>query len=271
MQHRAIAGLAAATLSVLSVGPVLAAVPSNDGYAGRIVVGQLPFETVVDTADATTDADDADANVGCGAPATDASVWYEYTAASDGPVILDASASSYSAGFLVATGVPGSFSPEGCGPGQLTIYAVAGVTYAILVFDDQLDEAGNGGSLQLSITTAGPPPVVDLTVDATGTFEPRTGAAIIRGTVTCTGGSVETEGKSFINVQLRQLVGRIAINAEGGTDFACDGETHPWSVELLSLAGKFGGGRATVAAFSFACGVFDCASDSVDQTVTLRR
>jgi hypothetical protein len=274
MKKVSIIGTGAAVLSLLVAGPVLAASPANDGYDAREIVAALPFGTTVDTTEATTDAVDAEANLSCGAPATDASVWFEYTAGSDGMVTIDTSGSSYSAGLIVVTGAPGAFNLEACGPKQLAVPVSTGTTYAILVFDHQFDGGGNGGTLQLSIV-APTPPTLDLTVDPIGSFDAKTGAATISGTVTCTGagleGEGEGEGKSFVSVEISQLVGRIRISAVGGTEFACDGTTQAWAVELVSSGGKFAGGKATVAAFTFACGAFDCAEDQVTQTVTLRK
>ena len=53
----------------------LAAPPSNDTFAGATAAA-LGFSEELDTTDATTDGDDAQLNTSCGAPATDASVWY---------------------------------------------------------------------------------------------------------------------------------------------------------------------------------------------------
>ena len=72
----------------------------------------------------------------CGAPATDASVWYTLTGADNG-VVVDVSSSDYSAGVIVATGSPGSFELETCGPGAVAFFASSGTTYSILAFDDQ--------------------------------------------------------------------------------------------------------------------------------------
>jgi len=99
--------------------PALAApAPPNDTYAGRTVIGSLPFTQTLDTTKASIDATDTEANANCGAPATEASVWYALTASSDGAVIVDVSASTYSAGVIVVTGSPGSFSSR-AGPGAL--------------------------------------------------------------------------------------------------------------------------------------------------------
>ena len=148
-------------LMIISLGaatPVLAAAPANDVYAGRepIAVGD---SLTVDTSQATTDADDTELNTGCGAPATDASVWYELTATADTFIAIDVSASTYSAGVAVATGSPGSFEVVACGPGATVFEAAPGETYAILAFDDQGDGGGNGGTLKIQVAEVPPPPV----------------------------------------------------------------------------------------------------------------
>src|SRR6266542_2535438 len=92
----AVAALVIATV-VNAGGSAYAAAPSNDTYPGRVVVGALPFSATLDTTEATTDADDAELNANCGAPATDASVWYQHTAATDSGLVADMSTSSYPA------------------------------------------------------------------------------------------------------------------------------------------------------------------------------
>jgi hypothetical protein len=247
----------AIALSLLVAAPVLAAAPSNDTYSGRTEVS-LGFSETLDTTEATTDADDAEANAECGAPATDASVWYELTSAEEVAVLVDVSESDYSAGVIVVTGSPGSFAIVDCGPGAVAFLAEAGTAYAILAFDDQLDEGGNGGTLVISISEPPPPPDVTLTVDGTGTFDPITGAATITGTITCTDGA-----DAFIDVSASQRVGRFTIRGFGFTEVACDGSEQAWSVEVRGESGQFKGGNVNVEAFAFACNEFDCSEDSV--------
>src|SRR5690348_429183 len=79
--------------------PALAAV-ANDKAAHATAIGSLPFSATEITTSATTDATDAALNAGCGAPATNASVWFVYTPPTDGAVIIDVSNSSYSAGII---------------------------------------------------------------------------------------------------------------------------------------------------------------------------
>ena len=102
-------------IALLTVGmatPVLAASPGNDAYAGRTVIDSIPFAESVDTTEATSDADDAEANAGCGAPAIEASVWYEISATADGVLVVDVSSSTYAAGVIVATGAPGGLTGQ---------------------------------------------------------------------------------------------------------------------------------------------------------------
>lgn len=255
---------------ILSLGlaaPVLAAAPANDVYAGRepIAIGD---SLTVDTTEATTDADDVEINAECGAPATDASVWYELTATSDGWIAIDVSASTYTAGVLVATGGPGSFSIVACGPGATAFEAVTDETYAILAIDDQFDGGGNGGTLEIQVAELPPPPVVDVTVNKTGQFNSATGSATISGTVTCTGGPAEF---SFIDVFVRQAVGRFFVDGFGFVEgFTCDGTTQAWSTEVFGFNGTFKGGKALSVSFALACGDFLCGFDFEEQVVQLR-
>lgn len=243
-------------------GPVLAAAPANDTMAGSVSLS-VPDSVTLDTTEATTDGDDAAMNPPeCGAPATDASVWYDLTG-TGAWVAIDVSASSYSAGVLVTTGAP-DFNFVTCGPGAVAWPAESGVTYAILVIDDQFDGGGNGGTLELSVAEIPPPPEVTLTVNPRGTFNAHTGAATIRGTVTCTGGPADF---SFIDVFVRQKVGRLFIDGEGFIEgFTCDGTTQSWSVDVFPFNGIFKGGRTATVTFALACGEFLC-GEGFDESI----
>jgi hypothetical protein len=252
-------------LSLLLAAPVLAAPPSNDTFGGAVVIGALPFDDMVDTTEATTDADDAAWNASCGAPATDASVWYSFTSASDIGVLVDTAGTDYTAGIAIVTGSPGSFATVACGPDAVGFFAAAGETYSIIVFDDQFDGEGNGGMLVLTVEEAPPPPAVEVTVNPTALFDSATGVATVGGTVTCTGDVVF----SFLDVELRQSVGRFIISGFGSTDFPCDGMTHAWSVEIAPQNGLFKGGKAAALTFAVACDALDQCGESF-QEVTVR-
>lgn len=262
--------LAAAVISapalILGAGPASAAAPTNDVVAGALplVVGE---PQVLDTTEATTDSVDAGLNAGCGAPATDASVWYSYAPAADGRVVVDVRSSSYTAGVLVATGDPDSLSLVTCGRGAVLLHAAAGTTYSILAFDDQFDGGGNGGTLHISVEDVPDAPTVSLAVDPVGLVDARTGTATLTGSLTCTGGEfVAAFG------QLTQRVGRGTVEgsfflSQSGT---CDGTPQPWTAEVPARNGKFAGGKSASFTFSFTCGLFECGFGFDEQTVQLR-
>jgi Family of unknown function (DUF6299) len=256
------------TLFTAAAAPAYAAAPGNDGFAGAVEITAVPFDVRLDTGEATTDADDTEANAQCGAPATEASVWYSYTPATDGAILLDMQGSSYSGGFLVVTGSPGSFSLVDCGPGAVGVPVSAGVTYHILVVDDQLDGDGqNGGTLTFTVQTAPPPPVVDVALNATGVHN-KDGSATISGTLSCTG-QVEF---SLLQAEVSQRVGRGVVAGFAGMQTHCDGVSRPWSLTVFPAFGtKFAGGKAATVALTVACGQIFCAIDYEQRTIQLSR
>jgi hypothetical protein len=257
---------ALAATSAFIVPTAVAAAPGNDLIAGA-TAASVGFSEVIDTTEATTDAVDAQLNDSCGAPATDASVWYTVNLAADSGVVVDVSASDYSAGVLVGVGTAGALDTVACGPGSTAFFATAGTTYYVLAIDDQDDGSGNGGSLSISFNEAPPPPTVDVTVAPRGTFDSKTGVATVHGTYTCT-------DADFIDIfgDVTQSVGRIATIRGFFEVFdvdTCDGSAHPWSADAFPESGRFAGGHALTVAFSFACGAFECADGFTEQTVKL--
>lgn len=264
------AAAASLLLGALSAAPAVAAVPDNDTYGGRTVIAAMPYSTTQDTTEATTDADDDAIVADCsGIPARDASVWFEVTPAAEGGVLVDATGSDYAAGMVVASGAPGAWVLEGCGPTAVAWYAMAGTAYTILVFDDQTDGVGTGGNLQLAVKPVPPPPTFDLTVNPTATFDSRTGAARVSGSATCLLGD-NTSGSVFMEVQLTQRVGRMLIRGWGYAELACDGEQQPWSVDITGDNGLFKGGKAASVTVGYACGDFECSIDYEERTVQLK-
>ena len=258
--------LAAALVVVLAFGAlapaVLAAAPGNDIIDGA-TPASIGFSEQLDTTEATTDVRDAELNTFCGAPATDASVWYTV----DEGVIVDVSRSDYSAGILVGLDYQGTLEVVSCGPGTVSFFASSGKTFYVLAIDDQLDGAGNGGTLNIEFRGAPPPPTIDLTVSPTAKVNTRTGVATFSGTYSCT-------GADFIDLYLNatQTVGRFSIQG-GGEVFefgTCDGTAHAWSMVVYPYNGKFAGGRAATVTFSYACGAFECADTYAEQSVILR-
>jgi hypothetical protein len=253
--------------SLVAAAPVLAAAPpANDTLSNAQAISVGFSATGIDTTGATTDSDDVDINANCGAPATDASIWYTITPATDMGILLDLTGSDYSAGALVADGSGPNWNVLACAPFGVVWSATAGTTYTILVFDDQEDGAGTGGNLDISVTEAPPPPELSLTVSPQGQFNSKTGSATVHGTITCTG----SPEFSFIDVTMRQKVGRLFIDGEGFIEgFACDGSTQTWSVDIFPFNGIFKGGRTATVTFASACDAFQCGDGFAETIVKL--
>jgi hypothetical protein len=253
--------------SLLPTSPAFAAVPANDTAGGAVAIDDtnLPFADSVDTTEATTDADDAQANQGCGAPATDASVWYKIEPTEERTYLVDVSGSDYTAGVIVATGSPGSLEVTACGPMAVGFIGSPGETFWIIAFDDQGDGGGNGGTLEIVVDIAPPPPEVAVTVDPLGTFD-KAGNALISGTLSCSGEAdfVELFGTAD------QSVGRFTIRGFFGTFFeGCPEGPIPWTAEVTGETGQFKGGRLSVTVEVFAC-LFECTFEQVEAEVRLR-
>jgi uncharacterized protein DUF6299 len=246
----------------------LASAPSNDTFPGTTVT-TVPFSEVLNTIDATTDADDAQLNATCGAPATDASVWYAITAdSSTNTVVVDVSRSDYSAGVLVGVGLRGNLRLVTCGPRAVSFFGTPDSTFYVLAIDDQLDGTGNGGSLNISVSGIQATTLDTLTVDRFGKVDAQTGIATISGTYACSHGNFLST-----SVEARQNVGRLfSIFGSGGfgASGTCDGASHVWAADVIPENGKFAGGKSLTVTFAFTCGQLNCASGFVERTVMLR-
>ena len=268
-----ILALASVLLGFAALLPVAAtaaaAPPVNDDAVGATTVGPVPFQLEQDTTEATTSAEETAFNDFCGAPTLEHGVWFTATAAADGTVVADVTASNFSAGVLALSGEPGNLSPLLCGPGVISGPVSAGQTIYLLVFGDGLS-AETSGQLVLDLYTPPPPPDVSVTINPRGTVN-RAGVARVSGTVTCT--SEDPEGFLFdVYGSMRQNVGRFSV--EGYFDSyqftPCDGLTRPWSADVFGN-GKFAGGKAVTVALAFACGSFSCGEGYAEATIQLSR
>lgn len=257
-----VAALAAVALVPLTATAALAAPPNNDHPGGAIPL-KLGQTVKQDTTQATTGSLDAKLNEWCGAPYTNASVWYSYTPSEDGGFVLDMTKSDYSGGFLVFQNVPRGRTLVGCGPQSIGVPAKAGHTYLIMVVSDTQTK---GGNLVLSLDSAPPAPTVTFGLDKTGQVL-KGGKAQVTGTYTCTNADyVEGFGK------LVQIWKRLKIT--GYFDSfpyppACDGSSQPWSTVVRSANGLFAAGSAKATYKAFACGLIECTKVKGTATVTL--
>ena len=261
--HRKMSVFVAAAVTLgglVTAAPALAAV-TNDTAADATVIGSLPFSATEGTTSATTDATDAALNANCQAPATNASVWYVYTPSADGTIVIDVSQSDYSAGIITATGSPADLTLQECGPRAVAAAVSAGQPLYIMAFSDQV--GSTGGTLQISVDNAPPPPTLAVTVNKTGKVN-RNGVATITGTLTCSGGDVVD-----LEVDLTQAVGRFSISGSGFDEVACTNQA--WAIQVVGSNGKFAGGKSASATSSFSCGTVFCSDTFATTKVKLSR
>ena len=266
MKFRSFAAVTAAlVLLPFTASAALAAPPSNDTAAGATTLRALPTTISQDTTQATTDAIDAALNELCGAPATNASVWFRYTDVTGNGFLADMSASNYTGGLFVTAGDPKDGNLVACGPNQVGVRGEPGTTYYVAAFSDS---ATMGGKLSVAFEALPPAPTASLTVNPKGVAY-KDGTARISGTYSCTnadGYSSDIEG------QLTQTVGRTKIN---GYFFAspleCDGSTHTWEAYVFSDNGLFAGGKAANFSLAFACGLVDCTVADASGKIQLSR
>ena len=255
--------MAVALIPAVAVSAANAATPSNDAVSGATVIGSLPTTITQDTTQATTDAVDAALNADCGAPATNASVWFEYTDVAGAGFIATMENSDYSGGFFVTEGDPSLGNLVACGPTTVGVQTTPGETYYVAAFSDT---SVSGGNLEVTFDKAPPMPEISVSADPRG-FTYKDGSAQLTGTYTCANAD---RFESEVDGTLTQRVGRVKIT---GYFFLypleCDGASHRWSAQVVSDNGLFRGGKAASVAFGFACGVFDCSDGYAEQTVQL--
>jgi hypothetical protein len=254
-----------AALSLVGVAPAQAAAPANDTAAGATAINALPATFEQDTTEATTEVLDESLNADCGAPFTNASVWFTYTDTAGTGFVADMSASDYTGGFIVTEGDPANGTVVACGPTSVGVLGAPGTTYYIVAFSDS---EVVGGNLSVTFSELPPPPESSLTINPKGQAF-KDGSALLSGTYSC----VNADGfNSDIEGSLVQKVGRVKIT---GYFFAypleCDGDVHTWEALVTSDNGFFSGGKAANVSLIFACGLFDCSVNEVDATVQLRR
>lgn len=277
--------LAVLTMTGLLLGlqPLAAlAAPMNDDVDAATAITALPFEDLTDTRTATEASDDPDC---FGAGPT---VWYALTLGSTTGVEINTFGSSYDTTLSLHVGDRGSLTTLACNDdaggslqSRLRFTAEPGVTYLIMV---GAFASGPGGDLVLSAFEREPTPPIEpveitLTMDPTGSFDPRTGDATVSGTVTCSAPAL-----IWLDGVVRQRAGRadvIGYVAEY-SGLRCDDTLH---VALTTewTNGRFAGGRADVMTWASGCPAdldwddwddwddeWPCDEDFVETTVRLR-
>lgn len=251
------------TLHISMHGPGPA--PANDKIQHAAAVSAFPFNATLDTTSATTDAVDTQANASCGAPATGNSVWYWFT---PGPnhhsIFVDASASDFPVGVLIARGTPGALTTVSCGPSFAAANLTPGTTYHIMIFDAF---AAGGGTLRLHIDDA---PSIALNVREHTLIDPH-GVVHLTGTYSCTHArSLHIFGTLIEIVGDKVPVGR--FDTLGVPAPICDGVLHAWTgLVLAPNTGPFAPGNAAAFTHALACGDIVCTQVNKSSVVDLNR
>lgn len=263
---RFLVALAAAALLAPLGATTASAAPTNDTVAGATAVTSLPTTIIQDTTTATTDSVDASLNANCGAPATNGSVWFTYTDTTGEGLVVDLSASDFSAGAMIVEGDPtAGGSLVSCGPVFAAVLGAPGTTYYVMAFSDT--PGTTGGTLSVTFDKAPPAPTAGLTI-APRAKAYKDGSMLLTGTYSCT----NADFFSDLSGQVVQTVGRTKIT--GFFDvfgLQCDGDVHPWEAVVTSDNGLFAGGKAANVSVVLACGLIECAEQVAAQKVQVSR
>ena len=157
--------------------------------------------------------DPACAQIGFGPQNT---VWYSYTPSSSGFVQANTFGSDYDTTLWVGTGSAGNFTEVGCnddtsggttGLESKVIWdASASTTYYIMA-GTCCGGGTNGGNLELTVDTSAPPFTIDDLTISGGKVTPKTGEAVISGSITCSNGPGSVELDVFVS----QRIGRATV------------------------------------------------------------
>ena len=151
-----VAAAAAALLVPTGAATAQAAAPSNDLPSGATVITSLPTTISQSTTEATTDSVDATLNQQCGAPVTAGSVWFDYTDPTGNGLVVDVSASDFSAGVMIVIGDPETDGVVvSCAPQVAAVRGEPGTTYHVMAFSDT--PGVTGGQLVATFSDPGPP------------------------------------------------------------------------------------------------------------------
>ncbi len=283
--------LVSVLVAVLGLLPLLAlpagAQPGNDAIENATeVIEPLPYQDgPVDTTEATGDPSDPEC-VSEPGDLDNPTVWYTYTPSESfaGAIRADTFGSNYdttlSAYVLEGEELIQIACNDDAGSLQSLIVIEVGAGETVLFMVGAFAGEPGGGSLMFNVDVSDiEVPMVELTIDPIGRFN-KAGAAIVSGTMACSGASfAEISGHVVQPVGRFVIVGEFFLsggegengeNGEAPLEVVCDGTSQPWSAEAHSDTGLFKGGKASVEAFAFVCGDFECTEVVVEQQIGLR-
>jgi hypothetical protein len=236
---------------------IIEAVPDNDDFTAATVIDHLPYTNFQDTSLATVGADD----MFCGG--LGGSVWYRIIAQDDEDIYVDATASDFPASVSAYTGARGALTQIGCSLGLLKINASAGQTYNVMVSPFF---RATGGNLSLNVHAV-PALKLQMQVNESGLFDPRTGRAIIYGKLMTT-----RPCRVSLAGTLAQNHGHdqgVAVTFQLTT--VCP-QTVAWRAVVTKPLRRFEGGpaRIQIAGFAFDEDAGDSADGNIQTQIRLR-
>ena len=244
----AVGALLAAFVVVLATASAsLAASPSNDDAATATALTSFPVHLAVDMNEATLQANEP----WCWGHV--ASVWYRYTAPAEQTLTVSVPGAEPNTRVCVLPDSIGAGSYRTISPSEtVSILVDAGRTYFILL--GSMDPA-TPATLDLTVG----PPYFDLTVtvDKTGVADHISGAAVVGGTLTCTGSApVDLE----VRVQEKVTSRKSVDMSDWKFAIPCSTTTTRWQMRLSSNV-AYVPGNATVS-------VYAGGGDDVDRSTT---
>jgi eukaryotic-like serine/threonine-protein kinase len=151
---------------------------------------------------------------------------------------------------------------------QVTCDPASGSTFPIgetTVTCTATDSAGNTATASFKVTVLR---ALDISVqiDRSGSVNPSTGVATVRGTVSCNRAT-----SVAISGELRQtFANRVVIDGFFSTQVDCAPPASAWSATVTASNGRYGGGPASVSVSANACDPFSCDFDTAAREITLR-
>jgi hypothetical protein len=134
---------------------------SNDNSANARAITALPYTDTVSTSTATTETSDPTPT--CGGGKRNNTVWYKYTPAASGSILVDTFGSNYDTVLSAWTGSPGSLTQVACNDdtggqqSQVVFNVTAGATYYFMV-----STGGSGGTLVFHLAADPTPAITSL-------------------------------------------------------------------------------------------------------------
>jgi hypothetical protein len=233
----------ASALIALGASSALAAVPANDDVGSATAIGGLPFSDSLNTAEATTQADDPLECIGAGH-----SVWYTFTSAVDVSIGVDTFGSDFDTVLSAYTGSQGSLTEIACRDdsnglqSHIKWQATAGTVYHVMVSGYGSGSEGDSGNLVLHADVE-PAFTFVVSVSGSGSVDETTGVATIGGTVEC---SIPGTVYSGARYRLRQVVGDAKVRGLLFLSIACGPEPSTWEATASPRDGQFVRGRARI-------------------------